>query len=185
MKRTSVIVLFAMVLLSAGAVQADIIDPVIIVRGGSGTIPLYSPNFSLAFPGPTGQGCTNSLTTAGQFTGVPAGSPMMTCVFMNQSPAPFTNLVITFATQGPLTVNCIGLCSSFSGTNDNTATFFFNPAIPNVPGVYPYAEFEITFVAFAPGTSLTGTFNAPEPGTLALLGTGLLGLAARLRKKKA
>jgi hypothetical protein len=186
-KRTGTLVICAMVLLCAGGVQANGIDPVIIVRGGSGTIPLSSPNFSLFFPSSTGpsQGCVASLTTAGQFTGVPAGEIILTCVFRNASPSPFTNLVITFPTTlAPLTVNCFGLCSSSSGSNNNTASFVFDPAIPNVPNVFPFAEFEVTFVAFNPGTTFTGTFNTPEPGTLALFGTGLLAIAKKLRKKK-
>lgn len=183
----------AMVLLCAGAAQADTIDPVIIVRGGKGTISLTSPSVTLAFQGE--EGCANSTTTPEQYAGVPGGMPIMTCVFSNESPAPFANLVITFgAAQGPLTVDCIGICSSFSGLNDNTATFVFDPPIPNVPieflsnefpsNEFSDFEFEITFVAFDPATTFIGTFNVPEPGTLALLGTGLLAIATRLRKKR-
>jgi hypothetical protein len=179
-----------MVLLCAGAAQADTIDPVIIVRGGTGSVHLTSPNFSLVFPTSTGpsQGCVASLTTANQYAGVPAGEIILTCVFLNASPAPFTNLVITFATQGPLTVNCLGVCSSFSGSNNNTASFFFDPAIaiftPGIPQLFPSPEVVVTFVAFNPGTTLTGAFNTPEPATLALFGTGLLAIATRLRKKR-
>ena len=186
-------IVLALLLVCAGSAQADTIDPVIIVRGGSGSIALPSPSVTLAFQGE--EGCANSTTTAGQFSGVPAGMPIMTCVFLNASPAPFTNLVITFgAAQGPLTVDCIGLCSSFSCSNDNTATFVFDPPIPNVSieffnyefsdNEFSDAEFEITFVAFDPATIFTGTFNVPEPGTLALLGIGLLAVASKLRRKK-
>ena len=178
------IVICAIVLLCAGAAQADPIDPVIIVRGGNGSIPLFSPTFNVAFPNPTGQDCTNGVTTAGQYAGVPAGMLTLTCIFANHSPAPFTNLVITFATQGPLTVNCFGVCSTFSGTNNNTATFNFSPPIPNFPNVFPFREFEVTFVAFNSGTTFAGTFNTPEPGTLALFGSGLLAIASKLRRKK-
>ena len=183
MKRVGVMAICALVLLSAGVAQADAIDPVIIVRGGTGSINLTTTSISLLFPDPGNQGCANSTTTAGQYAGVPAGMPIMTCVFFNNGPAPLTSLVITFPAQGPLTVDCIGICSSFSGTNDNRATFIFNPPIPNTP-VFPFKEFEITFVAFGAGTNFAGTFNTPEPGTLALLGTGLLAVASKLRRKK-
>ena len=187
MKRShTLLIALALLLVCAGGAQADVIDPVIIVRGGNGSIELSSPSVTLSFQGEAG--CSNSTTTAGQFDNVPAGEPIMYCVFLNVSPEPFTNLVITFgAAQGPLTVDCLGVCSSFSGSNDNTATFFFDPAIPFYTppsSPYPYAEFSITFVAFDPGTTFTGAFNVPEPGTLALLGTSLLAVASKLRRKK-
>ena len=64
------------------------------------------------------------------------------------------------------------------------ATFLFSTPVPTFPG--PNYEFAVDFINFDPGTTLTMTPNpVPEPGSLALLGTGLAAIAARLRKKRA
>lgn len=43
-------------------------------------------------------------------------------------------------------------------------------------------DFVLEFQGFSPDTGITGEANVPEPGTLALLGSGIVGLIARRKK---
>jgi hypothetical protein len=164
-------------LLAAGA-QADTSDPAIIIRSGGDSIPLGTNQIVLTFPGQPG--CiSGTYNVPGPFFGL----PWMQCGFKNASPGPFDKLVFTINTpQLPLTLQCSGLCVNFTqGANGGVATFFFSPPIPNAP---PGFEFIVDFINFQPGTTVGLQANVPEPGTLALLGTGAAALLARRRKPR-
>jgi PEP-CTERM motif-containing protein len=187
MKRTHYLVLFALLLLCAGLAQANpITDPVIIVRGGTGSINLTTNLVNLAYPGQPG--CSSGPYPTNPFPGQPPSSldglQSMTCVFKNMTAGPITSLTFNInSAQLPLTLLCGLVCSSFTQTpNGGVATFFFSPGIQNFP---PSFEFAVDFINFDPNnTNFTMALNAPEPGTLALLGSGLLAIAGKLRRKK-
>lgn len=182
MNRARFFVVFAVLLLCAGMAQANpIIDPVIIVRGGSGSIDLNAlGTINLTFPGQPG--CHSGTFSSGPYVGL----QFMDCTFKNQTSLSIYSLTFNINTaQLPLTLQCALLCSSFSNTpSGGTAVFSFNPPIPGVPASLFFREFEVSFIGFAQGTTLAATFATPEPGSLALLGTGLLAIAGRLRKSK-
>ncbi|MCL4522304.1 MAG: PEP-CTERM sorting domain-containing protein [Acidobacteria bacterium] len=181
MKRTGTILLCAMILMCAGAAQADPIDPVIIVRSGTGSIDITSPVVSIGFP--TSPGCVSSATytVPGPYFGM---GPALTCVFRNVTGTTITSLTFNITTaQLPLNL-ASSIFSSFVATPTGATAVFTLGAIPSVGFGNP--EFAVDLVGFDPNnTAVTMVVNAPEPGTLALLGTGLLGIATRLRKKKA
>ena len=182
-----ILVLIALVAVCAGSAQADVIDPGLIIAGGRGSIGLTGGTFQVSYPGQSGCTQGSSLTmVAGQplSTSNPLyGLPFMDCVFRNDTAAAFTNLQFNIASaQLPLTLQCDTLCSGFTQTpSGGTATFFFNPPIP-ASGVGQ--EFSVIFVNWADNTNFGLRTNVPEPGTLALLGSGLLALAGRLRRKR-
>ena len=165
--RVSLVLASLLFVFAAGA-SANTIDPVIVVRGGSGTITLTNPGpIQIAFPGQPG--CTTGTY------GVPGpffGLPWMECVFKNNTGTPFSTLHINInSAQLPLTLQCAVICTAFVQTpTGGTATFYFNPPIPS--GTAPDFEFAIDFINFAPGTNFSLTPNVPEPATLVLFSTG-------------
>jgi hypothetical protein len=183
-----VLMILGLVAVCAGSVQANGIDPGVIIVGGRGSLSLTGPTVTVTYPGQTG--CTSGSSLPAIYSGASmptalVGLPFMDCVFGNDSVSPaISNLVINVNTaQLPLTLQCATLCSGFSQTpTGGTITFYFNPAIQICPTAV--CEFRAVFVNFTPGTTFEVRTNVPEPGALALLGTGLLGIATRLRRKK-
>ena len=175
-----------LVVLCAGSAYANGIDPGVIIVGGRGSISLTSSTLNLSYPGQAGCFQGSSLTMVG---GQPLptsdplyGLPFMNCTVLNATGFSIWALTINITSaQLPLTLQCATLCSSFTQTpTGGTATFFFNPPLAT-SGFN--REFSAIFVNFAPGTTFGLTAVSPEPATLALLGTGLLFIGTRLRKK--
>lgn len=169
-----------LVCFAASAAFADtfVPDPVIIVRGGQGSINITTPGTIpltyLAQPG-----CTNQSYLIPSLSPTPL--PGMECVFKNMLPNAITSMTISITSaQLPLTLQCALICSSFTATpTGGLATFVFNPPLPNYP---PNFEIAIDFVNFLGGTTFGVTPNpVPEPGTLLLLMTGVSAMAVRRR----
>jgi hypothetical protein len=186
----TVLIVVALLLVCAGSAQANGIDPVIIVRGGSGSIDITSlGTINLTFPGHVG--CISGAYPADPWPPSPAmqqfiGLQSMTCVFKNVTTSQISALTfnITSQTNPTLTLVCDLLCSSTPTANGLLATFILNPPVPGLPANIFYREFAIDFINFDPGTTIATTF-VPEPGTWALLAMGLGALITRRRKAKA
>jgi len=177
-KRTGMIVICAVVLLCAGAAQADTIDPVIIVRGASGSIPITGPTVILTYLNQPG--CTNQTYLIPNIS--PNPLPGMACSLINMTNAAIASITFNITSaQLPLTLQCATLCSSFTSTvTGGTAIFTFSPPIPTAQ---PFNEIGVDFINFAAGTTIAVTATAvPEPGTIGLLLTGLGAIAARRRR---
>ena len=183
------LVICAMVLLCAGAVQADTIDPVIIVRGGTGTIPLFNTNpFPISFANPPSD-CTFGTWSVPSTdpTFFANGLAFVSCIFRNRLPnqAPMTSLTFQISPANqflslfnqPGTLPNPYFSQAVSNSDFTVATFSL--------GVIPWeSRFEVVLIGFDPSTQITMVPNVPEPGTLALFGTGLLAVASKLRRKK-
>jgi hypothetical protein len=140
-----------------------------VVAGG--TLNITSPLISITQNGTTTTGMlgTVSVTTG---TLVTASSCATTACF-------------TF-TGGTLNVfsssHALLFSGSFSGTLDITSAGPFGVlyTLEYTPGGNPVVGgFQVSALGFVSGDSIV----TPEPGTLGLLGTGLIGLAGMLRRK--
>lgn len=178
MLRMRVVVFLAVILLtSAGAVTANPIDPQIIIRqaAGIGSIQMTTNQINIDPEGKDQADCSTETIN---------GLPGFTCEVRNLTGAPLTSFLITFGgsqpplgcASNPLSPNIFNTC--VTGRNDDFFLF--------TGGAIAAGDlFFIDFVNFAQGTIFNATANVPEPGTLALLGTGLgaLGLLKRKRKQ--
>jgi len=185
----TVLIVLALLLVCAGSAQADVIDPVIIVRGGSGTIHLTNLDPVLINLGGTA-GCQSGTWSVpgSDPTAFVNGLPFLSCVFANNLPSqiPITSLTFHISPQNQaLTLfNQPWPGQESSWFTQTSIQPNFAAAIFSL-GALPYGrEFEVVFIGFSAGTTVTQVAGVPEPGTLALLGTSLLAVASKLRKKK-
>lgn len=176
MKARWVTFFFILILASAGGLRASPAnDPRIIIGGGSGSV---SVTGSFTIVSPTG---TSPSSLAGGSPCIVNGIPDDTCTLLNVSGFDFSTLTFTVS----------GNTNTQGGFSCDPGTFFqnctFNAADTEVtfsggPGIRAGFDFSLTFEGWSPGTSFQGTGVAPEPGTLALFGGGLLVLGSALRK---
>jgi hypothetical protein len=180
-------------MLVAGVANANPIDPQIIVRGGvPPTVHLTGMPVTIAFNASSVGvgGCNYFYDSASQQvtagTGPLASSldpnfDHLGCGFVNDTNAPIINMAFTmFFPQAPLFVDCpLTICSqpAIIDPNGGFATVFLT--IPAGGDLF------IDFMGFSQSNSTTIATNVPEPGTLALLGTGLSALGLWRRRRKA
>jgi hypothetical protein len=182
------------ILAFAGVAQASTIDPndpQIIVRGGvGGTIHVTSEPFSTVIsfsPNSVGPGACNYYVPAGTSTGAPPGwvvDPFfdhLGCGVINQSGSTLYTLIFNINPgQAPFFADCpTTICASV--LFDPNGTF----AIFNLIGLGNGDDLFIEFIGFAPDTPITFTAVVPEPGTLALMATGMGALGLLRRRKQA
>lgn len=197
MRQTRVAVLMAVAVLAvAGVAQANTIDPddpQIIVRGGvGGTIHVTSEPFTTVVsfsPSSVGPGNCNYYVPAGTSTGAPPGwvvDPFfdhLGCGVVNQSGSTLYTLIFTINPgQAPFFASCpTNICANV--IFDPNGTF----AIFQLIGLTTGNDLFVEFIGFAPNTPINFTAVTPEPGTLALMATGMgaLGLLRRRRKQVA
>ena len=170
----------ALLVLSCGVARADgITDPQIIVSGGvSTTLHITSLNFLITVP--NNPGCQQ---TTGVLNNVVV--PVEDCGAINQTGFGITSLTFVFPFNPNLSPLVLGV-NTFGATS-----FTFNPntglttAVFGIGFIPDNTDFHIQFWGFNPGTQFNVAASVPEPGTLALFGTGLMGIAGLVRRKRA
>jgi len=182
-----VVVLVFLLMLGAAASYADDVpagDPLVGIGGVDPAAPagIITPDFTITSP--SGSSPATSACVLSQ----PAGSatPIVTtdpsCVFQNDITTDgvgnyIASLTIDFAGVSPSTVNCesVGVtifadCGVSGDGSGGTLVSFTD-------GMISYQEqFEVALDGFAAGTVAAASAQLPEPGTVGLLGMGLVGV---------
>ena len=120
------------------------------------------------------------------FVGVIGNNGMLTFLYINASNAttPYTVLDLHFFSNIVQSAPWIGdLSPNFNVSKPIDRNGIVFETGPNGTGIPPGQSLEIKFSNFTPGTVITGVSTVPEPTTLLLLGTGLVGVALRARNK--
>ncbi len=200
--------LLLLLLLSAVAVADTMNDPRVIVGNGTGTTFLSQPvfNFSLSDPAV----CTETQTSPLAIWDCPfmnvSGTPWTSLeLIINPPQTPLSCEVLSFF--GSCQASAEGFAVIFSGGSIPSGVCETGDGEDEDGGVghnlgphHPHhstsaggddgdgdrectgQEFVLTFEGFLPTTGVTGEANVPEPGTLALLGSGIAGLIVRRKR---
>ena len=133
----------------------------------------------------TGALITGSLATGGTF----GAGGMLTITGNGTNGVPSGTLFQGTFSSGTWTVNPLPVGNdalSFTGTLKGTGSFSDIPAFTihssKIVHGNPFAGVGAGSVAWASGNTTVGV--VPEPGTLSLMGTGILGIAAGIRRRK-
>jgi hypothetical protein len=181
-------------------------------NGGTSSLGTTGPNYGVSFPANALNICLNTLTTDCSNTsrgGLGDPHSQLGALFFLTGSNTFVNVAAGFTTGFSFNytaVNVGGSVSVWSGLN-GTGTLLATLNLPTTPsgpcpgynaGFCPFFPIGVTFPGTAMSINFGGTANqivfddvtfgssspgTPEPGTLALFGSGVVGFAGLLRRK--
>jgi hypothetical protein len=139
---------------------------------------LLGTSASVTGSGSTGITISSELTTIVNSSGTTAGNLGLVVVVLPGLGSCTTNCAFT---GGTITITNNSSATLFKGTFNGSATIVGSSIVVTyaLNGVPVAGGFQVSTAGFVSGDTIV----TPEPGTLGLLGTGLVGLAGIVRRK--